>query len=203
MSKTKNYTIKLSVEKQTGGISETVKELHQFMSTLMLINIPFRVYGMLLRDNHRVQQLLAAASGEAAAGISTEGGAANVAAGSLGIMNQQLATAVLLMGALSEGAAVPGMEAGMVAASTIVASAIAGGAAVPVLQGGGTIMETGIAKVERGEHVIPAGGGFGGDVTITNHISVDPAGMDLTDFTSALNEQMRLALRGKSRDIPI
>jgi len=171
----------------------------------MLINIPFRVYGMLLRDNHRIQQLLGSSAASSASGIATESAAADASATSLGVMNQQLATAVLLMGALSEGAAIPGMAAGETAAGTIVAAAVAGGAAVPSLQHGGMVEKTGLAVVHEGEPFGGVGGGGfgGGDISITNHISVDPQGMSLTDFTNAMNEQMRLGLRKFTRDIPI
>lgn len=41
MSKTKEYRVKLTVEKNTGGATDAAKELRGFMSTLMLVNIPF------------------------------------------------------------------------------------------------------------------------------------------------------------------
>ena len=77
-----------------------------------------------------------------------------------------------------------------------------GAGAVASLDEGGTITESGIAKVTEGETFSGVGGGGGGGISITNHISVDPAGMDLTDFTNKMNQQLQSALRSHTRDIP-
>jgi hypothetical protein len=205
MSKSKNYTVNIKVATQTNPLQSAIKDFHGFMSVLLLINAPFRVYHMLMRDVHGVQQLAAASAGGASAAISTEAGSADVAAGSLSLMNQQLATAVLLMGALSEGAAIPGMIAGETAAATLVAAAVAGGAAVPVLQRGGMVTQTGAAVVERGEQVIPAGGAGGmGDVNVNiANVNLDPAGMSLSDFTNQLGENIATSIRALTRNLPV
>ena len=103
--------------------------------------------------------------------------------------------------ALSQGLAVPAMAAGAAAAEPIVATAMATGA-VASLQGGGSVEKTGLAVVHEGETFSGVGGGTGGGISITNHISVDPAGMDLTDFTNKMNQQLQSALRSHTRDIP-
>lgn len=135
--------------------------------------------------------------------MTAQGGAATGESAALATVNAQLAEMLLLQAALSEGAAVPGMTAGLTAGASIVAAAAAGGAAAALpLQEGGIVTRTGTALVHAGETILPAGG-MGGDVSITNHVTVAPGGIDLTDFTNAMNEQMRLALRGHTRNLPV
>lgn len=202
MASQRTYTIKVKAEKETTALQEVQKGIHGIMSILMLINFPLRAYHMLMRSVHAIHGLVGASAGAAVGPLTAESGAFGGQAAALQVVNAALRQFILLTAMATQGASLAGATAGAVGAGALIAGATVGTFATPVMQTGGLITRTGAAIVERGERVIPAGGGFGGSVSIVNNISVDPGGMDFTDFTNKMNESFRSALRGHVKSIP-
>ena len=201
MSKQKTYTIALNATAQTDPIKSMASALMDVHRIMSMVNLPFRLYHEALRIANVFQVQLTASTAGATAAQTAQTGIIDAQAVSVAALNAELAEAIILEAALSQGLAVPAMAAGAAAAEPIVATAMATGA-VATLQGGGSVEKTGLAVVHEGETFSGVGGGAGGGISITNHISVDPAGMDLTDFTNKMNQQLQSALRSHTRDIP-
>lgn len=78
-------------------------------------------------------------------------------------------------------------------------------AAIPVAQGGGLVTSTGIAVIEEDERIIPPGGSVqgaaGGNVKVNVNITLDPAGMDITQIGSPIGQAVKEAVRGLNRRV--
>ena len=202
MSKQKTYTIALKATAQTDPIRTMASALMDVHRVMSMVNLPFRLYHEGLRVANVLQGQLATSAAAAGTAEGAESGLIGTQTTALDLLNSQLAEAVVLEAALAGAAGgLPGMAAGTTGGLAIVSAAMGAGA-VASLDEGGTITESGIAKVTQGETFSGVGGGAGGGISITNHISVDPAGMDLTDFTNKMNQQLQSALRSYTRDIP-
>ena len=179
-------------------MSAALMDVHHVMS---MIHLPFRLYHTALQVASVFQGRLASTTASAAAAQTNQTGVIGAETTALAAMNSQLATAVLLTAALSEGEAVPAMVAGEAAGEAIVGAAMAGGA-VASLQTGGTVEKTGLAVVHEGETFSGVGGG--GDVHVhIGNITYDPSRFDVTDFTNPIHEALRTGLRGRTRDVPV
>ena len=206
MSQTRQYTIKVKAEKETTALEEVQKGIRGIMSVLMIINAPLRIYHMLMRNVHAIQALLGPATAASVGPITAQSGAFAGQTAALIAVNTALRQYIILMAMATQGASLAGATAGGVAAGALVAGASVATAPMYALAqthagSYGMVARGGAAIVHAGE-TIGRGGGFGGTVTITNNITLDPGGMDFTDFTSKMNEQFRLALRGHVKSIP-
>lgn len=205
MSTTKTYNVLVKAEKQTDPIKDVVKEFSELRSILLLVNLPFRIYHSILRMTGTLQKAVGDSAAAATPELTTESGAFDIQTESIDLTNQSLANYIALMAVATEGASLAGAAGALGLAGQAIAGAgvVSGLASLQAPEGGGSIItHTGMAMVHAGEYVGRGGGGMG-DVNINiSNLILSPEGDSLTDFTSRMGDQLRMALRSFTRDLP-
>lgn len=216
---TKTYNVLIKAEKQTDPVKSVVKEFSDLRSILLLVNLPFRIYHTALRLTHMLQGSLGASVAATTPALTAESGAFDVQTASIELTNTALRDYIVLMAIATEGASLAGAPAASLAAAGIIGEATA--VSVTGLQtpegGAEYITDTGLAMVHAGETIgrpdylsdlagergTARPSGSIGDVNIhISNVTLSPEGDSLTDFTSRMGDQLRMALRSFTRDIP-
>jgi hypothetical protein len=202
MSKTKSYNILITSKTQTDPIKALVKDVSDFRSILLLVNMPFRTYHTMLNIARTLGLQHAAAAQVESGAMMEEAAATDVATEATAGLNTQL---MITIGLLTLGVGLIAAFAGYAYGKSQIASA--GAAGVPSLQapegGASHITSTGLAMVHAGETVGRGVGGMG-DVNISiANLTLSPEGESLTDFTSRMGEQLRTIFRSFTRDLPV